>query len=160
MTERLTVRRVEVADVAALRALRLEALTEAPEAFGSTYQREVDRTEAEWHRWLTLGGTFFLEADGVPRGLVSGMRDPQDPQIVFLMAMWVHPRLRGSGAADLLVARNREWAGAVGATRVRLTVVSTNERARRLYARNGFQLTGRQSTLEDGRVELQMERPV
>jgi ribosomal protein S18 acetylase RimI-like enzyme len=44
---------------------------------------------------------------------------------------------------------------------VRLDVMATSWRARRFYERHGFRLTGRQTVREaDGRVELQMERPI
>ena len=142
-----------------LRALRLEALAEAPEAFGSTYEREVARSVADWGKWLTPGITLLLEHDGTPRGLVAGVRD-QDPTVVHLMAMWVHPALRGAGAADALVAAHLAWARAVGAHLVRLAVISTNHRARRLYERHGFNATGIETVKEDGRRELDMVRSI
>jgi ribosomal protein S18 acetylase RimI-like enzyme len=154
-----TIRRAGFGDEPILRALRLEALTEAPETFGSTYERELARTTADWQRWLSPGVTLILEESGTPRGLVAGMHDADDPSIVHLMAMWVHPALRGTGAADALVTEHLAWAQAVGAGLVRLHVMETNGRARRLYERHGFRLTGAQTAREaDGRVELQMER--
>ena len=155
----LTVRRAAPGDEAILRSLRLEALTEAPEAFGSTYDREMARTTADWQRWLSPGVTFILEEAGTPRGLVAAVRDADDAGIVYLMAMWVHPALRGSGAADALVTEHLAWAHAAGARLVRLDVIATNNRARRLYERHGFRLTGQQTMRDaDGRVELSMER--
>lgn len=153
------VRAAVLGDVPVLRALRLEALAEAPDAFGSTYEREVARSVADWGRWLTPGVTLILEHDGIPRGLVAGVRD-QDPTVVHLMAMWVHPSLRGSGAADALVAEHLAWARAVGARLIRLAVISTNHRARRLYERHGFNATGIETVKEDGRRELDMVRSV
>jgi ribosomal protein S18 acetylase RimI-like enzyme len=156
-----TVRRAVPGDEAVLRRLRLDALEEAPDAFGSTYARELARTTADWQRWLSPGITLILEAAGTPRGLVAGMHDAEDPAIVYLMAMWVHPALRGTAAAHALVSEHLAWASTVGARLVRLDVMATNDRARRFYERHGFRLTGRQMVREaDGRVELRMERPV
>jgi ribosomal protein S18 acetylase RimI-like enzyme len=143
-----------------LRSLRLEALTEAPEAFTSTYQRELARTPAEWQRWLSPGVILLVEADGMARGMVAGVRDADDAGVVYLMAMWVHPDLRGSGAADALVTEHLAWARAAGATVIRLDVMAVNSRARRLYERHGFRLTGQNAQLADGRLELRMERPL
>ncbi len=70
--------------------------------------------------------------------------------------MWVHPTLRGTGAADALVTEHLAWARTVG----RAAVIATNGRARRLYERHGFRLNGRETMREDGRVELQMELPL
>jgi hypothetical protein len=92
----VTVRRAVLGDEPILRTLRLEALAGAPETFGSTYDRELARTTADWRRWLSPGVTLLLEEDGTARGLVAGMHDALDPGTVHLMAMWVHPVLRGA----------------------------------------------------------------
>jgi GNAT superfamily N-acetyltransferase len=152
-----SVRRAVPGDEPVLKALRLRALTDAPGAFSSTYEREVARTTEDWQRWLAPGATFILEAGGEPCGLVAGVRDSHDLSVVHLMAMWVHPHHRGTGAADLLVASVKAWAAEVGASQVRLNVVESNSRARRCYERSGFRATGRHSVLErTGDVEIEM----
>jgi ribosomal protein S18 acetylase RimI-like enzyme len=151
------VRRGVVGDEPVLRALRLQALTDSPRAFSSTYERELARTTEDWQRWLAPGVTFILEAGGEPRGLVAGSRDPHDFSLIHLMAMWVHPDFRGTGAADALVSSIKGWAAQVGATQVRLHVVESNGRARRCYERAGFRVTGRQGMVEKtGDVEIEM----
>ena len=153
----MAVRRAIAGDEPLLRALRLEAMSDAPEAFGSTYDRELARTAADWRRWLSTGVTFIAEHAGVPKGIVAGTHDA-DPAIVHLMAMWIHPDLRQSGAADALVAAVLSWARETGARTMRLTVIQTNERARRCYEKNGFHVTGKRSVRErDGAIELEME---
>jgi ribosomal protein S18 acetylase RimI-like enzyme len=160
-SRRFNVRRAVPGDEPVLRRLRLEALTSDPQAFSSTYERELARTTADWQRWLSPGVTLILEEGGQARGLVSGMYDAEQAGAVYLMAMWVHPDLRGTGAADALVNEHLKWAHSVGAKVVRLGVIGTNVRARRFYERHGFRLTGRETIWEaDGRVELQMERGV
>jgi ribosomal protein S18 acetylase RimI-like enzyme len=88
------------------------------------------------------------------------MLDAQDPRLVHLMAMWVHPELRGSVAADSLMAEHLAWARAVGARCVQLDVFATNGRARRFYERHGFHVTGQETVRDDGRLELRMELPL
>jgi ribosomal protein S18 acetylase RimI-like enzyme len=157
----MNVRRAILGDESVLRALRLEALSDAPEAFASTYARELARTTADWQRWFAPGVTLILEAAGTPRGLVAGAPDREDPAIVHLLAMWVHPLLRSTGAADALVVALLAWALERGAQQVQLMVISSNERAQRLYARHGFRPTGHQVARErDGTIELQMKRPL
>jgi hypothetical protein len=75
---RFQVRRAVIGDEPVLRASRLQALTDSPRAFSSTYERELARTTEDWRRWLAPGVTFLLEAGGEPRGLVAGSRDPHD----------------------------------------------------------------------------------
>jgi ribosomal protein S18 acetylase RimI-like enzyme len=152
-----SVRRAVIGDEAVLRAVRLQALTDSPRAFGSTYERELARTTEDWQRWLSPGATFLLEVGGEARGMVAGVRDAYDASIIHLMAMWVHPDQRGSGAADALVSSVKAWTAEAGATQVRLKVVEGNERARRCYERAGFRATGRQGVLEkNGDVEIEM----
>jgi ribosomal protein S18 acetylase RimI-like enzyme len=101
--------------------------------------------------------TFILEADGQARGLVAGTRDANETSVAHLMAMWVQPRLRGTGAADALVSSVKAWAVEAGATEVRLNVVENNERARGCYERAGFRATGRQGVVEkSGDIEIEM----
>lgn len=156
----MKVRRAVVGDEGILRELRLQALADAPDAFGSTYERELARTVEDWRRWLSPGVTFILDDSQGARGIVAAAHDATDASIVHLMAMWVHPEIRGSGAGDALVAPVVAWAQAEGARVVQLQVMESNLRARRFYERNGFRLTDRERVRErDGQVELQMERP-
>jgi GNAT superfamily N-acetyltransferase len=155
------VRRAVVGDEPILRELRLQALSDEPDAFGSTYEREFARTTSDWQRWLSPGATFILEEPQGASGIVAGGRDTTDPAIVHLMAMWVHRTRRGTGAGDRLVAAVLSWARTDGAKAVRLNVIGSNARARRFYERNGFRPTGEETVrARDGQIEVQMERAV
>jgi ribosomal protein S18 acetylase RimI-like enzyme len=157
----VVVRQAVPGDEGTLRDVRLQALRDAPEAFGSTLERELARTDADWRRWMTPGATFICFEAGTARGLVAGARREDDASAVQLMAMWVDPALRGSGAADTLVTALIAWAAAEGAREVRLCVVKDNHRARRVYERLGFQLFGDETIRpRDGVVEVEMQRPV
>jgi GNAT superfamily N-acetyltransferase len=155
------VRRAQIGDEGVLRELRIQALTDEPDAFGSTLERELARTTEDWRRWMSPGVTFILEDGDRSRGLVAGMRDESAPEVVQLMAMWVHPALRGTGGGDALVAEVVHWARAEGASTVHLVVIEENQRARRFYERNGFHPNGRRRVRDrDGRIEVEMERNV
>ena len=144
-------RRAVPGDEPILRALRLEALSADPLA----------RTTDDWRRWLAPGATFILDAPDGANGLAAGQLDATDPLVVHLMAMWVHPDLRGAGAADELVAAVIAWAASEDAETVCLDVFQGNTRARRFYERLGFRETGQSTVHErDGRIEVRMERPV
>ncbi len=155
------VRRAVLGDEPLLRTLRLQALSEAPEAFGSTLDRELTRTLVEWQRWLSPSATFLLLTPAGPAGMAAGVPDAVDPALVHLMAMWVHPDHRGSGAADLLVDAVLAWAERVGAKTVELDVIQGNRPAQRLYQRHQFRATGHTAIRErDGAVEIRMARRV
>jgi len=93
--------------------------------------------------------------------MVAGLRDETDPEVVHLMAMWVHPTIRGSEGAAELVAAVVGWSRSEGAKVVRLKVIKGNDRARHFYERMGFCPTGHEEVRErDGLIEVQMERLV
>jgi GNAT superfamily N-acetyltransferase len=157
--ETFAVRRAAIGDEPILRELRLQALSDSPDAFGSTYERELARTPLDWQRWLSPGATFVLDQPGGPAGIVAGQHDALEAAVVHLMAMWVHPRARGTGGADALVAAVIAWAAAERASVIRLAVIKSNAPARHCYERNGFTLTGHEATRDtDGRIEVRMER--
>lgn len=161
MSSERSVRRAAPGDEPILREIRLQALREAPVAFGSTYEREMARTTSDWQRWISSGVTFILYESAGPRGLVAGRRDEADAAVVHLMAMWVHPANRGSGGAGNLVSAVVGWAQSEGAELVRLKVIEGNDRARHFYERMGFCPTGQRQVRErDGLIEIEMERLV
>jgi len=156
-----TVRRATPGDESIVRSVRLDALADAPDDFDSTLERELRWTTSDWQKWLSRGATFVLEGLDGGKGIAAGVPNRNDPEEVFLMSMWVHPELRGTGVADKLVAPVLSWSEAEGATGVWLHVVKDNNRARRFYARNGFRLTGREVVRErDGTVEMEMHHPL
>jgi len=156
--DQFSVRQAIIGDEPILRDLRLQAMSDSPDAFGSTYQRELARTTLDWQRWLSPGITFLLAHNGRSVGLVAGKLDPIDAHVVHLMAMWVHPEVRGSGGADALVTALVKWAQAQAATMICLDVIKSNIRATRFYERHHFRPSGAETPREnDGRVEVRMQ---
>ena len=153
------VRRLDPSDAALLRELRLRALAEEPTAFGSTYDREAAFDDELWvSRLQPQANPHFVAAtdDGVVVGLAAGIRS--DDGNAELVAMWVAPEARGSGAADALVEAVLAWARSASFPGLRLHVTEGNERAERLYERHGFRRTGAASTRErDGSIEFELE---
>ena len=132
-------------DWARFRALRLEALADAPHAFGSTFASWQHADDARWRARLRDVAYNLLAMDGdTPIGMISGVAG--DP--VELISLWVAPAARGKGAGDALVRAVLAWS-APRATR--LNVYPTNAPAIALYRRNGFVQIG----VDDG--ELVME---
>jgi GNAT superfamily N-acetyltransferase len=153
------VRETVAADWQALRDIRLEALRNAPEAFGSTYEREIDRPEAHWRERIARGGTFLafldensalpevnaLTKDSAPAGLAGGYLE--DPDTAELVSMYVRPQARGHAVGEALVAAVARWAEAKHAKSLHLWVTETNAPARQLYERCGFSPTAERQPL-------------
>ncbi len=158
------VREVVAGDWRALRDIRLEALREAPEAFGSTFAREAAFGEGDWQRRISRGGNFLAylpEASASePAGLIGGY--VEDPGSVELVSMYVRPRARGRGVGEALIATVIDWARARDAAAVHLWVTKTNKPARLLYERCGFSPTGERQPLPSNPAlgEIGMARPL
>ncbi len=133
-----TLRQLTPDDWQLWREVRLAALAEAPDAFGS---RLVDWQDAPESRWRDRLGAVALNlvavVDGRPAGQVSGGMTASDKP-AELISMWVAPEHRGEGVGDALVRAVVEWAAEKGATEVALTVRVGNASAIDLYRRCGF----------------------
>jgi GNAT superfamily N-acetyltransferase len=138
---------VEVREIAAdgwraMRDVRLEALRDAPQAFASTYEREITFGEADWQRRIAGGGSFLAHApelDDAPVGIAGGFE--AGPGAIELVSLWVRPLARGHGVGAALVEAVVGWAWAKSMARVHLWVTETNTTARLLYERCGFRPT-------------------
>jgi ribosomal protein S18 acetylase RimI-like enzyme len=127
------------------RELRLAALAEAPDAFGSRladWQGEGDREE-RWRGRLAIPGSYNIVAliDGSPAGMASGIPG-DEPGVAELISMWVSPAARGRGVGDRLLAAVEQWARQAGAAVLKLLVYEGNASAQALYRRAGFTGTG------------------
>ena len=135
-------------DWQAMRDVRLAALRDAPQAFASTYEREIAFTEADWQRRIAGGGSFLAyapELGRAPAGIAGGFET--GPGTIELVSLWVRPPARGRGIGQALVEAVVGWARARGASRVHLWVTETNGHARLLYERCGLRPTGERQPL-------------
>lgn len=137
-----------------VRDLRLRALADSPDAFGSTFERERAHAEDDWLRWISgwEGGVnrLVVAIDGEDRiGMAVGSRTG-DEERAHLYAMWVDPRSRRAGVGRRLVDAVLAWARAEGATEIELGATAINRAAVEFYERLGFSDTGERHALRDG----------
>ena len=143
------------------RALRLRALADAPEAFGSTLAEVETRTDNDWTWLLNLGVTsgrdraLVAELAGTAVGLAWAKVDAQEASRVNLFQVWVAPEARGHGAAAALLGAALEWARDRGARTMQLGVVCGNDAARRLYERAGFRAVGEPEPQRPGSARME-----
>lgn len=142
------------------RELRLQALQEAPYAFGSKlaeWQGQGD-TEQRWrNRLASVPLNLIAELNGTAAGMVSATSRAEDGS-VELISMWVAPFARACGIGNRLVSAVVEWARQQGASTVLLAVVVTNEHAIALYRRNNFVDAGLMDCSGSDTPERQMAR--
>ena len=127
-----------------LRDIRLRALAEAPSAFGSSLAREKGRTEADWRRWLgSRDGVLLVCIDQEAWvGIAGTYVEPEHPDVVWVVSMWVGPEARRRGVGRLLLDACVQWARERPAAEARLWVTLGNQPARTLYEAAGFAPTG------------------
>lgn len=99
MTAPFVVRRFGMHESEALKALRLAALGDTPEAFGAGLSEETARPEAFWQSWARDNPPFGIFVDSAARGVAGfwqqGLANLRHRGM--LGAMYVAPELRGQG---------------------------------------------------------------
>jgi GNAT superfamily N-acetyltransferase len=143
------------------RSIRLAALLDAPDAFGTTLAEANAFPPELWSRQVGEFPTFIAVLDGVDVGDVGVVRaspDNEQPEAAFLLSMWVAPDARGKGVGDELIDAVASWAEADGFSRLVLDVADANASAIALYARKGFEPTGDTSTLPSPRQRIREHR--
>jgi ribosomal protein S18 acetylase RimI-like enzyme len=129
--------------------LRLEALKNNPEAFAASYeeamQREnpIEQTANSLHEGDSY--TFGAFSGESLVGVVTLVQEKKMKlrHIANIFAMYVTPSARGTGVAKKLVVAAINQARELGdIEKINLSVVSTNETAKKLYASAGFKAFG------------------
>lgn len=127
--------------------LRLKALKEEPQSFGSSYEDHKDNTDSEWQQRLEeykqgkKAWMFFAEKSGKLIGMVGGWQEETDIQqgIVNIMGMYVVPEYRGKGISKLLLhTLLEELKKNTSIKKVTLTVNTSKTSAFNLYKNLGF----------------------
>jgi GNAT superfamily N-acetyltransferase len=142
------------------RELRLRALADSPDAFGSTLAREQAWADEQWSTRLALGVASELdlplvaEVNGDAAGIVWARVDGSDPTAARLYQMWIAPECRGLGAGRMLLDTAIDWARAADVPVLHLAVSCGDTPATRLYARAGFKPDGAPEPLRPGSAVL------
>ena len=153
MTHERLVRRFEASEWHIYRELRLRALAESPDAFGSTLALEQVRTDEEWQARLSAGTSSPSDlpllgmAGGEAAGLAWAKVDSSNPSAVNLFQMWVAPEHRGTGLGAELLHQAIAWARARGAATLNLDVTLSDSPAVSLYRKAGFVPSGQPKPL-------------
>ena len=143
----ITIRELNENDALDFQNLRLRALKEHPDAFGSTYDRESEyylefvaerlRLTAESPNNFTLGAhrqEALIGVVGFRR--IAGEKQQHRG---YIWGMYVPSEEQGHGIGKALMAKAVELAKSIsGLEQIELAVVTQNKQARNLYASLGF----------------------
>jgi GNAT superfamily N-acetyltransferase len=132
-----------------LREVRLAALADpdAEIAFGEPLEAGRARTDDSWRDLATRGAAgetdriVVADEDGTLMGMAAAFLE-DDGAGAHVWGMYVDPEFRHRGIARGFLDALAEWAGEVGAKRLRLHATERNEAAARLYSSEGFTPTG------------------
>ena len=135
----IKIRRLTSADAIAYRDLRLAALKNSPEAFGSTFERESAEPLAWFCDRLSNTRVFGAFRSSELLGIAGFARreSEKEKHKGLLWGMYVRPDARTAGIGRQLIEAVIDHARH-HVELIQLSVVSDNERARGLYASLGF----------------------
>ena len=140
-----TVRRLTRDDAADYRAIRLEALQDAPASFGDTYEDAKARPEPYWTALFEGERAIFgAFSGGTLVGIANFMpvADTVSAHRGLLLGMYVSASARGQECGRALVVAVLDHAEANGFLQVHLGVSTHNDAALRLYEAAGFAIYG------------------
>lgn len=139
----MNIRLLSADDWMAFKTLRLEALLAHPEAFGSSYEEESDRSEDEWKAEFKRSDVFgFFEGNNLVA--CAGFFVYSSLKMCHrgaLFGMYIQPNQRKQGIADALV-KTVIMHAKKHVIQLHLTVVTSNHAAVKLYEKNGFRIYG------------------
>ncbi len=143
----MEIRPLQPADAKTIRKLRLEALLDSPESFGSSYEEEREYPLKRFKDRLESGCTLgaFLHEELV--GMVTLMEETRNKtrHKATIYAMYVRPAQRGQGIGKKLMIEAIKQAKRIkGIEQIHLSVVTSNDAAKQLYLSLGFEIYGRE----------------
>jgi RimJ/RimL family protein N-acetyltransferase len=134
------------ADLETWQDVRLRSLADAPEAFGSTLERERAFADDDWKARLRPPAVLVMDGERAV-GLGGGFE--VRPGVILVVAMWLEPEWRGRGLSRRILDLVVDWARERG-HEVELDVATDATAARAAYERYGFVYTGETSRLREG----------
>ena len=144
-----------------LREIRLASLLESPEAFGSSYEREIAFSEKEWRELFNLNSYLVASIDGKDIAIMFLEKLRGDfGATCWVGGCWSNPQYRGIGALRSMfdyvdsVKDQRGW-------QIQgLGVFIVNESAIAAYEKLGFKAMGevQESTRRPGNFYQRMIR--
>ena len=139
-----TIRRIGTDDAAIYREMRLEGLKTHPDSFGASWEDEIEEPDSWWTGRLESNTVFGGWIGNSPLLGVAGFYVPhasKQRHKGVLWGMYVRPDARGTGLAASLLQHVIAHAR-LQVEEIRLTVMASNDAARRLYSAAGFQPYG------------------
>ena len=146
----LSLRRIRAGEAGLYREIRLRALKNSPQAFGTKYDDALKRSRDVWVEQADRGAApnrhcahfFLLQGCGEMQnvvGLVSLYQSPQVPERAHLCSLWIEENVRGGGGGLMLCQCVIDFAREQRYRILHTEATPHNKRVEHLYERLGFQ---------------------
>lgn len=138
------IRRLTRADGAGLKALRLKALADTPEAFAEALGDAEKLSAGDWQTRAENECIYGLFEGETLSGMsqVDRYQSKATRHKAWLTAVYLEPSLRGRGAGRALLTHTIEDSRKQGILQLHLGVGDYNEAVKSLYASLGFEVYG------------------
>lgn len=143
----IEIRKINKEEGSLLKRIRVNALSDAPGAFGSTVEAAMRCSIQEYnkialhHSVSEKSTTFLAFNDNVPIGL-AGAYFEELTERSFICSLWVSPKYRRNGIGMKIVTTVSDWLSERGANSVFAWVANSNLKAIAFYKQTGFISTG------------------
>jgi ribosomal protein S18 acetylase RimI-like enzyme len=149
-SDQCVIRSIRADDLATFKALRLEALRDHPEAFGSDYEESLREPESYWQervgRAIESDGQiiFLADAGSELAGMLGVFRSTgaKNKHAAMIWGVYTRPAYRGCGLTEKLMREAIAWAAKQNVRILRLAVGTFNAPAIHCYQRCGFIVYG------------------
>ena len=139
-----TLYQFEKQDWMTLKSIRLEALTEEPGAFGSSFEKESLLADSSWQERLTAKNKAYFglfRANGECVGLTGIANLTSTDNSVVLVASYVRKEDRGRGLSKLFYDARIDWAKQQGYHKATVSHRDTNFVSKAANQKAGFNFT-------------------
>jgi predicted GNAT family acetyltransferase len=149
------IRRLGPEDWGLLRRARLDALRDAPEAFGEKYEDAFGLAVEDWRNRLINVNWWVAEYNETVASMAA-LKLRHSTNVYDLMSVWTRPEMRRLGLAEQVIQSAIPATTQQHGERVVLFVVADNMPARRMYEKAGFVATGKSKPIDNGGTEIEM----
>ncbi|MFA6355282.1 MAG: GNAT family N-acetyltransferase [Candidatus Paceibacterota bacterium] len=128
--------------------IRLEAIENEPMAFyvtKSSKEKENNKSDEEWQNELINENSFIVlsKNNDIPVGMIQAICKLKDKNEWHIRGVYLNKDFRGSGCGKDMMNLTLDEINRRGGKVITLNVIDTQEVARKIYEKLGFEVTSR-----------------